>query len=71
MSCFYIIPDRICFAKFMKTMTNSKNIFLRTFRKSFLILWFALRIEQHMKCWFYLAFFPELPWIEVTYKKAL
>ena len=43
----------------------------------FFILWYTLRIEKkeviciwNERC-FYLSFFPELPCLEVTYKKAL
>ena len=48
--CFYTILDRICFEKFVKTitlhLTRDKSTFLRTFRKTFLILWLTLRIEK-------------------------
>ena len=52
--CCYTILDSICFEKFVKTITlhlsKDKNIFLGTFRKIFLMLYFTLRIENSKLC---------------------
>ena len=68
---------RICSENFEKTVTlhlsKDINIFLRTFRKIFLLLWFILP-KKVSYLWnepcFYLSFSPELPCLEVTYKKT-
>lgn len=62
----------------MKTIihhfSHYKNIFLKSLKKISLILWLTLRKVKSIK-WtvfsFRLRFFPEHPWIDVTYKKTL